>query len=145
MAQVEIPRRLLERTGGTARLEVEGRNVRQLLRNLEEKFPGLVGELKATTAIAIDGEIIGQRLEDAVLERVEADSEVYFIPAVAGGCAAAARRCLRWTNCTASSSTWPPAPPDRGARWRRWCMSMAPATAAWTRGHWPCRTATPSA
>ena len=85
MAQVEIPRRLLERTGGTSRLEVEGRNVRQLLRNLDEQFPGLVDELKATTAIAIDGEIIGQRLEDAVLERVEADSEVYFIPAVAGG------------------------------------------------------------
>ena len=85
MAQVEIPRRLLERTGGTSRLEVEGRNVRQLLRNLDEKFPGLVDELKATTAIAIDGEIIGQRLEDAVLERVQADSEVYFIPAVAGG------------------------------------------------------------
>ncbi len=85
MAQVEIPRRLQERTGGTGRVEVEGRNVRQLLRNLEEMFPGLVDELKATTAIAIDGEIIGQRLQDAVLERVEADSEVYFIPAVAGG------------------------------------------------------------
>ena len=85
MAQVEIPRRLQERTGGTSRVEVECRNVRQLLRHLDEMFPGLVDELKATTAIAIDGEIIGQRLEDAVLERVEADSEVYFIPAVAGG------------------------------------------------------------
>ena len=85
MAQVEIPARLLARTGGTSRVEVEGRNVRQVLRGLDEMFPGLVAELKATTAIAIDGEIIGQRLEDAVLERVEADSEVYFIPAVAGG------------------------------------------------------------
>ena len=85
MAQVEIPTRLLARTGGTSRLEVEGRNVRQVLRALDERFPGLVDELKATTAIAIDGEIIGQRLEDAVLERVEPDSEVYFIPAVAGG------------------------------------------------------------
>ena len=85
MAQVEIPTRLLGRTGGTSRVEVEGRNVRQVLRVLDERFPGLVDELKATTAIAIDGEIIGQRLEDAVLERVEPDSEVYFIPAVAGG------------------------------------------------------------
>jgi molybdopterin converting factor small subunit len=85
MAQVEIPTRLLGRTGGTSRIEVEGRNVRQVLRALDERFPGLVDELKATTAIAIDGEIIGQRLEDAVLERVQADSEVYFIPAVAGG------------------------------------------------------------
>ena len=85
MAQVEIPTRLLQRTGGTSRVEVEGRNVRQVLRGLDEMFPGLVDELKATTAIAIDGEIIGQRLEDAVLERVQADSEVYFIPAVAGG------------------------------------------------------------
>ena len=85
MAQVEIPTRLLGRTGGTSRVEVEGRNVRQVLRALDEMFPGLVDELKATTAIAIDGEIIGQRLEDAVLERVQPDSEVYFIPAVAGG------------------------------------------------------------
>ena len=85
MAQVEIPTRLLVRTGGTSRVEVEGRNVRQVLRALDERFPGLVDELMATTAIAIDGEIIGQRLEDAVLERVEPDSEVYFIPAVAGG------------------------------------------------------------
>ena len=59
--------------------------MRQVLRVLDERFPGLVDELKATTAIAIDGEIIGQRLEDAVLERVQEDSEVYFIPAVAGG------------------------------------------------------------
>ena len=59
MAQVEIPTRLLGRTGGTSRIEVEGRNVRQVLRALDERFPGLVDELKATTAIAIDGEIIG--------------------------------------------------------------------------------------
>lgn len=85
MAQVEIPARLLPRTGGANRVEVEGHNVRQVLRGLDEMFPGLVAELKATTAIAIDGEIIGQRLEDAVLERVAPDSEVYFIPAVAGG------------------------------------------------------------
>lgn len=85
MAQVEIPARLQARTGGTGRVEVAGRNVRQVLRGLDEMFPGLVEELKATTAIAIDGEIIGQRLEDAMLERVQPDSEVYFIPAVAGG------------------------------------------------------------
>ena len=85
MARIEIPTRLLERTGGESRIEVEAHNVRQVLRVLDERFPGLVDELKATTAIAIDGEIIGQRLEDAVLERVQADSEVYFIPAVAGG------------------------------------------------------------
>lgn len=85
MAQVEIPARLRSRTGGASRVEVAGGNVRALLRGLDERFPGLVEELKATTAIAIDGEIIGQRLEDAVLERVQPDSEVYFIPAVAGG------------------------------------------------------------
>ena len=85
MAHIEIPTRLLERTGGTSRVEVEAHNVRQVLRELDALFPGLVAELKATTAIAIDGEIIGQRLEDAYLERVRADSEVYFIPAVAGG------------------------------------------------------------
>ena len=73
------------RTGGESSIEVEAHNVRGVLRVLDERFPGLVDELKATTAIAIDGEIIGQRLEDAFLERVQADSEVYFIPAVAGG------------------------------------------------------------
>jgi molybdopterin converting factor small subunit len=85
MAQVEIPTRLLELTGGQTRLQVEAHTVRALLRALDQRFPGLGDQLKATTAVAIDGEIIGQRLSDALLERVEPDSEVYFVPAIAGG------------------------------------------------------------
>ena len=85
MAQVEIPTRLLELTGGKTRVEVDAHTVRALLRALDERFPGLGEQLQATTAVAIDGEIIGQRLTDGMLERLEADSEVYFVPALAGG------------------------------------------------------------
>jgi molybdopterin converting factor small subunit len=85
MANVEIPVNLLERTEGKRKIEVEGHNVRQMLRALDDMFPGIAAELKATSAIAIDGEIIGQYVEDANLERLEATTEVCFIPAVAGG------------------------------------------------------------
>ena len=85
MAQVEIPSRLQERTGGASRIEIEAQNIRQLLRELDSRYPGLADELRATSAIAIDGEIIGGKVEDALLERIQPDTEVYFVPAVSGG------------------------------------------------------------
>lgn len=78
---VVIPRALRERAGGQERLEVEGADVRRLLAELERRYPGLGEALGQGTAVAIDGEIVA----DPLLERVGPESEVHFLPRVAGG------------------------------------------------------------
>lgn len=66
---------------GVTQLEVEASDVRQLLRVLDQRFPGLGQRLRTGTAIAVDGEIF----QDPYLEVVRPDSEVYFLPAIEGG------------------------------------------------------------
>ena len=66
---------------GVTHLEIEASDVRQLLRGLEQRFPGLGARLRSRTAIAIDGEIY----QEPFLEAVGTNSEVYFLPAVEGG------------------------------------------------------------
>jgi sulfur-carrier protein len=77
---VVLPRALRERAGGASRLRVEAGDVRQLLAELERRFPGL-GDALARSAVAIDGEIF----PDPLLEPVGPDSEVHFLPRVGGG------------------------------------------------------------
>ena len=81
MARVFLPQALAPRAGGLLEHEVEGRNVRALLSALEARFPGLGAELDGRVAVAIDGEIYN----DPLLEAVEPDSEVHFLPRVGGG------------------------------------------------------------
>ena len=76
-------------TGGQQIVRVEGTTVRQLINNLERQFPGTRArlydeeedELLPGVAVIVDGET-GQL---GVLERVREDSEVHFLPAIAGG------------------------------------------------------------
>ena len=70
-------------TGGVAQVEVQAATVRELLRKLEDMFPGIGAHLDttSTTAVAIDGDII----PDAVYEPVPPDAEVHFITPLAGG------------------------------------------------------------
>jgi molybdopterin converting factor small subunit len=81
MALVVIPRALRDRTGGLERLEVAAPDVRRLLAELERRYPGLGEALARDTSVAIDGEI----LPDPLLEPVGPESEVHFLPRVAGG------------------------------------------------------------
>ena len=59
--------------------------MRELLRRLDERYPGIAEELKLTSRVAIDGELVGEALGDAILEPIGPDSEVIFIQAIAGG------------------------------------------------------------
>ena len=69
-------------TDGVERIDVEATDVRALIRALDARFPGIGEKLRdAGTAIAIDGEIIN----DPLLEPIEPDSEVHFLPAISGG------------------------------------------------------------
>jgi molybdopterin converting factor small subunit len=86
MAHVFIPPMLQELTAGTAHVHIEGRTVRDVLNRLEERFPGIKarllqdGDIRPDVAIAVDGEVAFD-----ITERVEADSEIHFIPPISGG------------------------------------------------------------
>jgi molybdopterin converting factor small subunit len=68
--------------GGEVEIRVSGNNVRRLIAALDERYPGIAEVLESDAmAIAIDGIVY----QDAMLEDVGADSEVYFLPAIRGG------------------------------------------------------------
>jgi molybdopterin synthase sulfur carrier subunit len=87
MATVVIPALLRKYTSGKDRVTANGRNVGQLIEDLERQFPGLRehliedGELKPSIAVSIDGDMG----TSGVLEPVRESSEVFFLPAISGG------------------------------------------------------------
>ncbi len=86
MATVWIPSLLRTLTDGQEKLQVPGATVRQIIDNLDGRFPGIKvrlcdgAELRRGVAVAIDSQL-AQALTDAVSE----ESEVHFIPALSGG------------------------------------------------------------
>ena len=61
--------------------EVEGREIRHLVRALDARYPGIAARLHDGMAVAIDGVIH----QNAFLEDVPDGAEVCFIPAIEGG------------------------------------------------------------
>ena len=87
MSTIFIPTMLLSLTSGTKRVEMEARNVRQVIERLDEMVPGIKerlvedGEIRPSLAIAIDGDVAIM----GMLEKVGENSEVHFVPAIGGG------------------------------------------------------------
>ena len=87
MAVVFIPSLMQELSNGKERVVVEGNTVRQVIENLEERYPGFRERLidqnrvKPNIAVAIDGEITPLGL----IGKVSEASEVHFLPAISGG------------------------------------------------------------
>ncbi len=88
MPVVWIPSLLQGLTGGTATVTVPGRTLRQVIDNLDACYPGLKerllddeGRLQPEIVAAIDAETTHLGL----IQPVEEDSEIQFIPAVSGG------------------------------------------------------------
>lgn len=81
MARVYLSGTLKQLAGGTAEIELDARDVRQLLRALGERYPALAPHLEQGYAIAIDGEIF----QDAWFAPIRPDSEVHLVPAIRGG------------------------------------------------------------
>jgi molybdopterin synthase sulfur carrier subunit len=87
MAQIWIPSLLRNMTGGAETVKVEGRTVGECLENLDSLYPGIRDrlcegdDLIATLNVAVDGQINRRRLK----ARIQRDSELHFIPAIAGG------------------------------------------------------------
>jgi hypothetical protein len=80
MAKVVFPDHLLATTLGTHELEIYADNFRELLLQLDERWSGSAATL-AKCAVAIDGQIY----QDAFLEPLQADSEVFFMQRIEGG------------------------------------------------------------
>ena len=68
--------------GGEVEIRVDGSNVLRLIKALDERYPGIAEVLDSDAmAVAIDGIVY----QDALLEEIGPDSEVYFLPAIRGG------------------------------------------------------------
>ena len=82
MANVIINREIARKfTGGVTEIKVLSDNIRAVIRELDDQFPGVGDVLRTDMAVAIDGEIY----QDVLLEPVGPNSEVAFIPAIEGG------------------------------------------------------------
>lgn len=67
--------------GGRTELEVEATTFRRLVRELDQRFPGMGKQVEEGMAVAIDGEIF----QDAYAAELKPDSEIYLIPKIGGG------------------------------------------------------------
>lgn len=81
MAHVTLTGNLRQFTGGIAEMEIEAASVLQLFARLGADFPGLAPHLEQGLAVAIDGQIY----QDALLQEIDAGSEVHILPQIAGG------------------------------------------------------------
>jgi molybdopterin converting factor small subunit len=87
MAIVYIPVQLRELTGGQAQISAGGTTVRDVVADLDLRFPGLqqrlckAGELSPSLQVSIDGTLSRRGLD----AKVPAEAEVHFLPVFGGG------------------------------------------------------------
>jgi molybdopterin converting factor small subunit len=80
VATVHFPSGWTEHTGGVDHVVIDVPRVHELIVALSARFPGLT-ELLEQVAVAIDGQIY----HHARYETLSPQSEVHFLPPVAGG------------------------------------------------------------
>ncbi len=86
MALVFIPTMMQNLTAGETQVRVEGKTLRQLINNLEGRFPGIRerllqdDDIRPDVAVAVDGEVAFN-----LMERVSEESEVHFVTPISGG------------------------------------------------------------
>lgn len=87
MVSVVIPALLRGMCGGVPQLDVPGATIGAVLRELDVRCPGIYerlvedGRLRPELAFAVDGEVVGLALHDAVA----LDAEIAIVPAIGGG------------------------------------------------------------
>ena len=81
MARVELVGGLSQLTGGVTEFDLPATSVKHLFALLSERHPALARHLEEGVAVAIDGQIY----QDALLEPISPNSEVFIIPQIAGG------------------------------------------------------------
>lgn len=68
-------------TGGVKEFEIAAKNLRGVIKTLDERYPGLGERLEKETTVAIDGEIH----EISYSQPVRPGCEIFFIPKIEGG------------------------------------------------------------
>ena len=68
-------------TGGRSELEVAARTFRQLIRELDARFPGFGTRVEEGMAVAIDGVIY----QDSYAATLTEGAEIVLIPKIGGG------------------------------------------------------------
>lgn len=81
MVEVTLWGALAAAAGGTSKVEIEARNIRELFKRLGERFPGLAPLMDRGIAVAIDGTIY----RDTWSKELPAGAEIYLLPRLAGG------------------------------------------------------------
>ena len=87
MATIFIPTSLRSLTNGTKQVTMWASNVRQAVELLDQMYPGVKshliedGQIRPDISVVIDGESSPL----GILDKVEKDSEIHFIPAIGGG------------------------------------------------------------
>jgi len=81
VARVILTGSLRSLAGDESEIEIDAANVRELLRALEPRLPGIGKQVEDGLSIAIDGDIV----QDPLLEPIGPDSEIVFLPPVRGG------------------------------------------------------------
>ena len=87
MPTVFIPAQLKSLTGGVSQVEMEADNVRQVIEQLDQQFPGIRDrlcdgdELARTLQVSVDSSMGSRGLRT----RVRDAREVHFLPVIGGG------------------------------------------------------------
>ena len=87
MPIVAIPSLLRNLTAGEESITVPGSTIREVIDNLEARYPGMKARLceedriKPGIAIYVNGLLT----RGSLLERVDVDAEIHFLPAIGGG------------------------------------------------------------
>ena len=87
MPVVWVPGLMQDLTRGLDRVTVPGRTVREVIDQLEVRYPGIRNRLfdedrlRASIAVIVDGEVSRRRLR----HKLDENSEVHFLPAISGG------------------------------------------------------------
>ena len=87
MATIFIPAQLRTLTAGIEQLEMDVHNVREVIDQLEQRFPGIrdrlcqQDQISPSLQVSIDS-VISSR---GMIAKIQPNSEVHFIPAIAGG------------------------------------------------------------
>ena len=68
-------------TGGQTEFDIDAKNLRGVIKAMEERFPGIGEFLEEETTVAIDGEIH----ETAGFQLLRDGAEVYFLPKIEAG------------------------------------------------------------
>ena len=87
MATVFIPAQLRELSGGSQSVELEAKNIRAVVQQLDAMFPGFKdrictdGNISPSLQVSIDSVITSR----GMIAKIQPHSEVHFIPAIGGG------------------------------------------------------------